>query len=358
MPIDDHSAAHGMIALQGPTSDDVLDGAVADIPPFGFADGTVAGVPCLVARTGYTGERGVEIVTPADGTAAVWEHLLAARRRARAGWARATPCGSRSATRCTATTSRRPRTRSRPASGGCAPCRRTSPVPTCCAGRRRTARRERLVAFRMTERAIPRSAMAILDGDGAALGTVTSGTLSPSLDEGIGMGYVRSDHAGVGTAIVIDVRGRPREAVVAKQASVHEGVLATMSEGVYPDDLRYHREHDWVRLDGDEAIFGITWYAQDSLGEVVYFDPPEVGAQVKADEPYGELESVKAVSDVIAPLSGEVTAVNEARDREPGPGEPRSLRRGVADQGAARRRRLARRPARRGGLQGAASGVE
>ena len=85
-----------------------------------------------------------------------------------------------------------------------------------------------------------------------------------------------------------------------------------MAEGSYPDDLRYHREHDWVRLDGDEAVFGITWYAQDSLGEVVYFDPPPVGNQVTADEPYGELESVKAVSDVIAPLSGEVTEVNEA----------------------------------------------
>ena len=90
-----------------------------------------------------------------------------------------------------------------------------------------------------------------------------------------------------------------------------------MAEGVYPDDLRYHREHDWVRLDGDEAVFGITWYAQDSLGEVVYFDPPEVGARVTADEPYGELESVKAVSDVIAPLSGEVTGVNEGVTENP-----------------------------------------
>jgi glycine cleavage system H protein len=90
-----------------------------------------------------------------------------------------------------------------------------------------------------------------------------------------------------------------------------------MPEGVYPDDLRYHREHDWVRLQGDEAVFGITWYAQDSLGEVVYFDPPEVGAKVRADEPYGELESVKAVSDVIAPLSGEVTGVNEAVTENP-----------------------------------------
>ncbi len=79
----------------------------------------------------------------------------------------------------------------------------------------------------------------------------------------------------------------------------------------YPDDLRYHSEHDWVRLEGDEAQFGITWYAQDALGEVVYFEPPEVGARVEADGPYGELESVKAVSDVIAPLTGVVVAVND-----------------------------------------------
>lgn len=80
----------------------------------------------------------------------------------------------------------------------------------------------------------------------------------------------------------------------------------------YPADLRYHPEHDWVRLDGDEAVFGITWYAQDALGEVVYYDPPEVGASVAKDAAYGELESVKAVSDIIAPASGEVTAVNGA----------------------------------------------
>jgi glycine cleavage system H protein len=84
------------------------------------------------------------------------------------------------------------------------------------------------------------------------------------------------------------------------------------AEESYPDDLRYHREHDWVRLDGDEATFGITWYAQDALGEVVYFEPPAVGDRITADSPYGELESVKAVSDVIAPLSGEVTAINDA----------------------------------------------
>ena len=78
----------------------------------------------------------------------------------------------------------------------------------------------------------------------------------------------------------------------------------------YPDDLMYHPEHDWARVDGDEATFGITWYAQDALGEVVFYDPPEVGATVSANHAYAEVESVKAVSDVFAPLSGEVTEVN------------------------------------------------
>jgi glycine cleavage system H protein len=85
----------------------------------------------------------------------------------------------------------------------------------------------------------------------------------------------------------------------------------------YPDDLLYHSEHDWARIDGDEATFGITWYAQDALGEVVFFDPPEVGASITSGESYAEVESVKAVSDVIAPLSGEVIAVNEAVSETP-----------------------------------------
>jgi len=84
-----------------------------------------------------------------------------------------------------------------------------------------------------------------------------------------------------------------------------------LAEPTYPDELRYHDEHDWARIEGDEATFGITWYAQDSLGEVVFYEPPEVGATVQKDSSYAEVESVKAVSDVIAPLSGEVIAVNE-----------------------------------------------
>jgi glycine cleavage system H protein len=85
-----------------------------------------------------------------------------------------------------------------------------------------------------------------------------------------------------------------------------------MADETYPDDLRYHPEHDWVRVEGDEAVFGITWYAQDALGEVVYVDAPEVGATVTANQSYAEIESVKAVSDVFAPASGEVIAVNQA----------------------------------------------
>jgi glycine cleavage system H protein len=90
-----------------------------------------------------------------------------------------------------------------------------------------------------------------------------------------------------------------------------------MAEASYPDDLLYHAEHDWARVDGDQATFGITWYAQDALGEVVFFDPPQVGATITKDESYTEIESVKAVSDVIAPLSGEVVAVNEALSDKP-----------------------------------------
>jgi glycine cleavage system H protein len=88
-------------------------------------------------------------------------------------------------------------------------------------------------------------------------------------------------------------------------------------EESYPEELRYHPEHDWTRIEGDTATFGITWYAQDSLGEVVFFEPPDVGTEVAKDATYAEVESVKAVSDVYAPLSGEVVEVNEALAENP-----------------------------------------
>ena len=90
-----------------------------------------------------------------------------------------------------------------------------------------------------------------------------------------------------------------------------------MADESYPEELRYHPEHDWARVEGTEATFGITWYAQDSLGEVVFFEAPEVGSEVSKDSGYAEVESVKAVSDVIAPLSGEILEVNDALQDAP-----------------------------------------
>ncbi|MEA2413074.1 MAG: glycine cleavage system protein [Thermoleophilaceae bacterium] len=90
-----------------------------------------------------------------------------------------------------------------------------------------------------------------------------------------------------------------------------------MADESYPDDLKYHAEHDWARVDGEVATFGITWFAQDQLGEVVFFDPPEVGTALSKDQSYAEVESVKTVSDVIAPMSGEVTEVNAALSGTP-----------------------------------------
>ncbi|MCW2951980.1 MAG: glycine cleavage system protein [Conexibacter sp.] len=90
-----------------------------------------------------------------------------------------------------------------------------------------------------------------------------------------------------------------------------------MADQHYPQDLLYHPEHDWVKIDGDVATFGVTWFAQDSLGEIVFFDPPAVGAKVTQGDSYAEVESVKAVSDVIAPLSGEIVEVNEALSDSP-----------------------------------------
>jgi glycine cleavage system H protein len=90
-----------------------------------------------------------------------------------------------------------------------------------------------------------------------------------------------------------------------------------MADETYPQDLKYFKEHDWVRVEGDEALFGITWFAQDALGEIVYADLPAAGDSVSAGETYGELESVKAVSDIYAPLSGEVVDVNAVLEDEP-----------------------------------------
>ncbi len=169
----------------------------------------------------------------------------------------------------------------------------------------------KLVPFVMEERAVPRQGMPIEGG-----GEVTSGTHSPMLDIGIGMGYVP---AAPRDARHRARRRRPRQATARarrQEADLPEGDLVPAAES-YPDDLRYHPEHDWARIEGDEATLGITWFAQDSLGELVHYEAPEAGSTVTKDESYGEVESVKAVSDIVAPLSGEVLEVNAKVVDEP-----------------------------------------
>ena len=185
----------------------------------------------------------------------------------------------------------------------------------------------RLVAFVMEERAIPRQGMAIAEG-----GEVTSGTHSPMLDRGIGMGYVRPAVASPAG----DHDRRARQAATRRRSSRNRSTSERSTEEhggapeSYPEELRYHPEHDWARVEGDEATLGITWYAQDSLGELVHYEPPDVGATIGKDTAYGEVESVKAVSDLIAPLSGEVARGQPEGGRRARDGERRSLRRGLA----------------------------
>ena len=140
-------------------------------------------------------------------------------------------------------------------------------------------------------------------------GVVTCGTMSPSLGVGIGMAYVPAGRTEPGTALRSTCAGSP----ATPRSAPNPCIRRPMAD--YPADLKYHAEHDWARIEGDSATLGITWYAQDSLGEIVFFEPPEVGATITKDEPYAEVESVKAVSDVIAPLSGEVIEVNAALGR-------------------------------------------
>src|ERR671936_2704063 len=106
------------------------------------------------------------------------------------------------------------------------------------------------------------------------------------------------------------------ERVSSRSRSTDERSTAVPPE-TYPEDLKYHPEHDWARIEGDTATLGITWYGQDALGELVHYEPPDVGAALSKDGAYGEVESVKAVSDLIAPLSGEVLEVNQKVVDEP-----------------------------------------
>ena len=170
--------------------------------------------------------------------------------------------------------------------------------------------REKLVPFTLTGAGIARQGNPVVGG-----GEVTSGTLSPCLERRHRHGLrARRARAAAAPSSRSTCAARSAPPWWAPSRST---ARRTMADASYPDDLLYHPEHDWVRLDGDTATFGITWFAQDALGEVVFFEPPEVGSTVSKDEPYAEVESVKAVSDVIAPLSGEIVEVNTALADKP-----------------------------------------
>ena len=167
---------------------------------------------------------------------------------------------------------------------------------------------------------------------------MTSGTHRRRSETAIGMGYVRADLAEPGTELEIDVRGKRRAARGSRSArsTPRDRIgFAAVADASYPEDLSYHAEHDWARIEGDDATFGITWYAQDALGEVVFFEPPEVGTTVSKDAAYAEVESVKAVSDVYRAAVRRDHRGQLGAEENPEMINERSLRRGLDGQGEA-----------------------
>ena len=172
--------------------------------------------------------------------------------------------------------------------------------------------RRTLIGLLARSRRVPRHGYAVLSATaGTAVGVVTSGAPSPTLGVPIAMAYVETGSAG---PFGIDVRGKTEPAEVT-ELPFYDRSKATMS---VPAELRYTEEHEWVAIDGDTATIGITDYAAQSLGDVVYVSLPAVGAAVSAGEPCGEVESTKSVSDLYSPVDGEVTEVNEELDDDPG----------------------------------------
>ena len=206
----DVSDEYALLAVQGPNAIEQLGTRAG--PPFTFAEASIDGVEVMVNRTGYTGEDGCELLCMSRGRRRGSGTRCSRAASSRAGSAPATRCASRSATRCTATTSGRTRTRSPPASAGRARSTRSSPASTSLRRIKEDGPERKLVAFVMEEKAIPRQGMPIDGG-----GEVTSGSHSPMLDVGIGMGYVPAAQAQPGTELTIDVRGKPAPARVVKK---------------------------------------------------------------------------------------------------------------------------------------------
>ena len=304
----DASDEYALVAVQGPEALERL--GLPDAPAFTHAMGEVAGIEAMVCRTGYTGEAGVELLCPAEDGADLWDAVLERG---------VTPCGlgARDTLRLEVCYPLHGNDISQETDAISAGLGWTCALETEFTGveelrRVKEAGPERkLVAFVMEEKADPTSGD---DDRGRRRGHLRHALALARRRHRDG---IRAERPGEPRD-----RARPRRARQAPQgpcreeADLPEGEPLVATES-YPDDLRYHPEHDWARVDGEEAVLGITWYAQDALGELVHFEAPEVGANVTKDQAYAEVESVKAVSDVIAPLSGEVLEVNEKALDEP-----------------------------------------
>ena len=301
----DVSDDYALIAVQGPRALERL--GLPDAPAFTFAEGEVDGVACTVNRTGYTGEEGVELLVAADAAGELWDRVLDRG---------VVPCGlgARDTLRLEVCyplhgNDISPETDAISAGLGwvCAldtgftgadelrRIKEAGPERKLVGVRDGGRRGSRGKGCRSSRAARSRQRLALADARARDRARLRAG---------------RAGAAGVGAD---DRRSRQRAARPRREEAdlFARGELMAAAES-YPDDLRYHPEHDWARVDGDEATLGITWFAQDSLGELVHFEAPEEGATLTKDQAYAEVESVKAVSDVIAPLSGEVLEVNRA----------------------------------------------
>ncbi len=306
---------YAMLAVQGPNARELVSGlADGELPErMRVAELDVAGVATLVCGTGYTGEDGVELLLGADAAPGVWDALVD-------GGATPAGLGARDTLRlevCFHLYGNDMDADRNPIEAGLGWCCKedTGFIGSEAIARAREAGpEERLVPFVVTERGIPRQGNPVMRRRRARRrGDERDPVALDGNRHRHGLRSLRPRRA--------RHRARDRRTRQAPrgprgiQAPVPKGRL--MADETYPDELRYHPEHDWVRIEGDTGTFGITWYAQDALGEIVFYDPPEVGAEIKKDDPYTEVESVKAVSDVYAPMSGEVTEVNETVAESP-----------------------------------------
>ena len=298
----DISDEFALLAVQGPHSLERL--GLDSAPAFTFAEGEIGGIECMVNRTGYTGEAGVELLVPAEDGPALWDAVVGLG-------ASACGLGARDTLRLEV----------------CYPLHGNDIGPDT------DAISAGLGLGLRARQGLHRRRGAAADQGGwarAPARRVRHGRARHSAPGNGDRGRRRGD---VGHPFADARQGnrdglRPRGAGGARhgagarsprpcspctgceEADLPEGRLMAAAES-YPDDLLYHPEHDWARIEGDEAVLGITWYAQDALGELVHFEPPEAGTTIAKDGIYGEVESVKAVSDLVTPLSGEVLEVNQ-----------------------------------------------